>query len=214
MTNTPSFLTQESAHKQHSTGLGSITKGNLVVKDADGLDLSKVKILSSSPGGEFKITAIKLVPGTTDTAQIEWEYKHTDAYFSGLSNTLIQVVDAKGISSTHYAHVNVPYAPPVNTPSQAIGGDKGKGTLGSLITGDLDVKDAEGITNPNFQIFSKTGTGDFKIDAITGKWEYTSFTSGVEVIHVKVTDNLGAVSTVGVTVNTLPLVFDPPSYVG
>ena len=210
MTNTNSFLTAKSQHiVREGVQFNKPVTGTLIVTDLDGLINGDISVLGLPPGGKFEITSVLLEP-LGKTAHVQWSYTHTDPSFSGWANALIKVVDDKGVSSSHHVQVDVPAVsqPPYNPPSYAIAGYEGKGTVGSIITNDLDVGDLNGIDHPNFQFFAQTGHGDFDINPTTGVWTYSSSTVGKEVIHVKVTDNLGAVSTVGITVTT-----DPLSYV-
>lgn len=170
---------------------GTVNKG-------EGLTITAINGQAIEVGGSVKVDkgTVTLLQDGTLNFKADVGYVATDASFN------YTVTSPNGVSDV--AAVGIAIAA-YNPPAYATAGDTGKGTIGSVITGDLDVADYNGISNPNFQFFNQNGSGNFTIDAETGKWSYTSTNAGSEVIHIKVTDDLKAVSTVGITIETLPL---------
>ena len=97
-----------------------------------------------------------------------------------------------------------PAQPDPNKPTQ--GNDAGTGPEDTVITGDLDVVDPDGINNPNFTLNTPPQNGTVSIDPATGEWSYTpkSDWHGTDSFTVTVTDDQGFTTDIPVNVTVEP----------
>ena len=196
--------TQARALIDHSGQVIKPASGKLHLKDPDGWD-------QTDGQNNYHCTVL----GTPKYGSLiidpygNWTYTPTPGVVpqnpaETTESILIRVVDKAGFASSHFIH------PTITAPSEAVKGtDKITHKEGDLWSGDLDVFDINGISNPNFTVFSGHYSGEFKIDAQTGKFTYSGPTAGVsgnEHVMIKVTDNIGMVSTVCIDLTT-PLSF-------
>lgn len=159
-------------------GQNIVEGGSVTLKDAAGNVTGTVSLVD----GQLSFKAGTLA------GNVSFNYTATNSY---------------GVSETATVSVNVEGR---NPPAYTTGGETGVGYAGDAATGTatgtLTVGDLNGITNPQFTIFAQgnQGVGSVAtIDPVTGVWTYTAPVGSKETFIVKVTDDIGNVSTVGVT---------------
>ena len=147
--------------------------------------------------GEVTLTGGKLVfkPAPNYAGPVEFEY--TAVTDDGIAedaqvNITVTPVD-DGISE-----------PDPNKPTQ--GNDAGTGPEDTVITGDLDVVDPDGINKPNFTLNTPPEHGTATIDPITGAWSYTPKPDwhGTDSFTVTVTDDQGFTTDIPINVTVEP----------
>ncbi|WP_122902602.1 tandem-95 repeat protein, partial [Acinetobacter sp. B51(2017)] len=158
-----------------------ITEGNTVAVD----------------NGDVTLTDGKLVfqPAPNYAGLVEFEYT---------------AVTDEGVAETAQVNITVtpeddgPAQPDPNKPTQ--GNDAGTGPEDTVITGDLDVVDPDGINNPNFTLNMPPQNGTVSIDPATGEWSYTPKPDwhGTDSFTVTVTDDQGFTTDIPVNVTVEP----------
>ena len=166
----------------------SLENGAVTLKDAAGNVVGTVT-LNAEGKLDFKASNVK--------GEVTFSYTATNSYGVSEDASVTVAVDGKN-------------------PPAFVTGDSNKGagyadeSGWGTATGYLTVGDVNGIDAPNFQIFAQGNDESINsvatIDSVTGFWTYTAPVGSKETFIVKVTDNLGAVSSVGVTGEILPAV--------
>jgi len=176
---------------------GSVINGDLNATDVDGLtDTTYFTVKTQGTNGTAAI----------DVETGAWSFTPTDANWFGTDQFTVTVTDDEGGTTDQIVSVTLAN---VEDEANITGDTSGSGNEGTIINGDLNATDVDGLTDTTYFTVKTQGTnGTAAIDAETGAWSFTPTDAnwfGSDSFTITVTDDEGGTTDqiISVTLNNV-----------